>query len=214
MLINGSQQFSATISNPTNIPLAAAVTQQPSKGSALVNMIGNTAQLTYIPNPGSLGGPETVGVVVAGEGVFGEYTYSFAAPAASTGRAITGNLTGSWWNPNRSGEGFLIDVSNAGDRKVLLASWFTYLAGEQQYLVGSADVAPGATSVDLDMISTVGTGFGSQFIASQVRRIPWGTVRLEFIGCNEMRVIYSGNGQSGTLTQQRLLGPLSEVGCQ
>ena len=131
-----------------------------------------------------------------------------------TGKPIVGNLSGSWWNPNRSGEGFFIDVSNVSGRKVLVASWFTYLAGKQQYLVGSADVAPGASSIDLSMISTDGTGFGNQFLASQVRRIPWGTVRLEFVSCNEMRVIYNGNGQSGSLTQQRLIGPLSDVGCE
>jgi hypothetical protein len=129
-------------------------------------------------------------------------------------KSITGNLTGSWWNPSRSGEGFFLDVSTVGGRKVLLASWFTYLGGKQQYLVGSADVGVGEAFVELDMISTRGANFGSQFQANQVQRIPWGTVRLEFFGCNDMLVIYNGNGQSGTIEQQRLVGNLSEVGCE
>ena len=129
-------------------------------------------------------------------------------------KPITGNLTGSWWNPSRSGEGFFLDVSTVSGRKVLLASWFTYLGGQQQYLVGSADVGIGEAFVELDMISTRGTNFGSQFLANQVQRFPWGTVRLEFFGCNDMLVIYNGTGQSGTIKQQRLVGNLSEVGCE
>jgi Bacterial Ig-like domain (group 3)/Domain of unknown function (DUF5122) beta-propeller len=208
--IGGNQQFSATVSNPTNTQLIASVTQQPSSGSIFVAMSGNTLQLTYVPNSPGSSATETVRVVVAGDGVFSEFTY--VIPAAA-GKPIIGNLSGSWWNPSHSGEGFFIDVSNVGSRKVLLASWFTYFNGAQQYLVGSADVVPGSNAIDLSMITTNGTGFGNQFFSNQVQRIPWGTLRLEFLSCNEMRVIYNGNGQTGTLTQQRLIGPLSEVGC-
>ena len=131
----------------------------------------------------------------------------------AAGKPITGQLSGSWYDPARSGEGFFIDVSSVSNRKVLVASWFTYVGGTQQYLVGSADIPPGASSVDLSMVSTLGTGFGSAFNATQVQRLPWGNVRLNFISCNEMRVSYNGNGQSGTLTQQRLVGTISDIGC-
>lgn len=134
------------------------------------------------------------------------------SPSAA-GKVISGNLAGGWFDPARSGEGFFIDVSNVGTRKVLFASWFTYLSGQQQYLVGSVDVPPGATGVDVPLFSTKGTGFGSQFVASQVQITPWGSIRLDFASCNQMRVTYNGGGQTGTLVQQRAVGALSDVGC-
>jgi hypothetical protein len=210
---NGVSTLSATISSPTNGVLEATVLQQPANGFVTASMQGNVLQMQFIPQASGLSTSQTVRILIDGGGGASEFSYTFNPAVSNSGKPIIGNLSGSWWNPSRSGEGFFIDVSKVGSRKVLLASWFTYFNGAQQYLVGSADVVPGSNAIDLSMISTNGTGFGNQFFANQVQRIPWGTIRLEFLSCNEMRVTYNGNGQSGVLNQQRLIGLLSEVGC-
>jgi hypothetical protein len=131
----------------------------------------------------------------------------------STARVISNNLAGTWWNPSRSGEGFFIDINDVGSRKVMIAAWFTYINGAQQWIVGSADVPSNANFVEMDMITAVGTGFGTQFQANQVQRVPWGRIRFEFPNCNELRITYTGNAQSGSLILERQLGPIPPDSC-
>lgn len=130
-----------------------------------------------------------------------------------SGRPISGNLSGAWFDPARGGEGILLDIARAGDRNVLFVSWFTYLNGQQAWFVGNVDFVVGARVVNIPMIATRGTGFGSLFNPAQVVVTPWGNVELEFRSCNELVFRYNGGGQSGTFTYRRLTGNLMDVSC-
>lgn len=134
-------------------------------------------------------------------------------PPPPAARPISGNLSGAWFDPARSGEGVLIDIARVGNRNVVFLAWFTYLNGQQLWLAGNADFNAGATTITLPMASTRGTGFGNLFNSTQVIATQWGTISLEFRSCNELRLQYNGGGQSGSLVYQRLVGNLIDVPC-
>ena len=107
---------------------------------------------------------------------------------------------GSWYNPNRDGEGFLIDMVYNGNSPTLIAYWYTYNQGQQMWLVGAAPHSWGVTSVQMDMYVTDGPNFGDAFNPADVNRTPWGTVTFSFPSCNSAVVSYTsqlGHG-SGT----------------
>lgn len=126
------------------------------------------------------------------------------------------NLAGTWWNPARSGEGFVIDIETRGDRPTIFISWFTYRNGQQMWLVGSADLTPGETTVnDIPLTLANGTGFGPDFDPGEVVRTPWGTLTLSYTDCNNATVSYTsttGDG-SGTIALQRLGQGLTDRSC-
>ena len=84
--------------------------------------------------------------------------------------------SGSWFDPTRDGEGFVLEVLPDGRP---LVYWFTYdLSGRQAWMVGigSSSVAFGSTSIDL--LQPVGGRFGPNFDPADVVREEAGAVRL------------------------------------
>ncbi len=88
---------------------------------------------------------------------------------------------GSWFNPERDGEGF--HLTSEGDGGLHLLTFYTYLDGEQLWLIGTSDSA-GDTLVFDDMVITEGTGFGPEFDPEAVERTPFGTITMSFDDCN------------------------------
>jgi len=127
--------------------------------------------------------------------------------------ALRGALSGNWFDPARSGEGFMIDVGTVGSRNVFFVAWFTHLAGNQQWLAGNADFNEGATSISVPLVSLRGTGFGSQFNAAQLTTNNWGNATFRFDSCNQLTVSYTGGGETATRVNRRLLDGLKGVAC-
>jgi len=88
---------------------------------------------------------------------------------------------GTYFDPNRDGEGFMLAVE--GDGSIFVMTWYTYLNGEQVWLIGTG-VRNGDQLVLDDMIITSGAKFGSEFKAEDVIREPFGTITLDFTDCN------------------------------
>jgi hypothetical protein len=120
------------------------------------------------------------------------------------------SLGGSWWNPNRSGEGFVFDFFTNGARTGVVVYFYTYdLNRNPIFLVGSADVVPGTTApVVVDVKKPRGASFGPGFDPADVVREPWGTLTVEFLDCANARVSWvstiAGYG-SGTTNITRLV---------
>jgi len=99
-----------------------------------------------------------------------------------TGFAITGGISGDWWNSVRDGEGFIIDVSPRDEGWVVVLSYYTYNdMGEQVWLIGPG--IPTGNSVIVNMEITQGATFGEDFDKDDVQRDDWGTIELEFSNC-------------------------------
>jgi predicted alpha/beta superfamily hydrolase len=128
-------------------------------------------------------------------------------------RALTGVVSGSWWSAARGGEGQFIKFETVGVRNVVSVAYFTYTAdGNATWLVGNADLAIGARSVTVPLITGSGARFGSAFRAADVIVANAGAVTLTFASCASLGLAYSGS-QSFALDLTRLVGPLAGLPC-
>lgn len=106
--------------------------------------------------------------------------------------------TGSWYSPERSGEGFnfeLLEPAAEGSRPRLAVYWYTYApdgSGRQVWLTGLAELADEGlgSPFRVQMLRTGGGGFASTDNPQQVVRSPWGEVQFVFDSCSEGRVLY------------------------
>ena len=117
--------------------------------------------------------------------------------------AITPGFSGSWYNPNEDGQGFLLEI--LPDRR-LTAYWFTYdvSGGKQRWIVGEGPIL--GDSAVVDAIMTRGGTFGPRFDPAAVERQPWGTLTFSFANCTQGSVDYAAgnNFGSGSVQIERL----------
>src|SRR5688572_12521519 len=133
--------------------------------------------------------------------------------AAAQTQTFTGVLSGSWWDPARSGEGQLITFETVGMRNVVFFAWFTYNStGQASWLVGNVDYTPGATSITIPVFTASGARFGNDFRSGDAQTTPMGTVGLRCVSCHRLRLSFSGS-QTCSLALSRLVGPLTGATC-
>lgn len=97
----------------------------------------------------------------------------------ATGFEINNALSGTWYNPERSGEGFMLDVGNAGK---IAVSFYTYdNDGNQMWMVGPGNV-DGSVAV-VDFYVTEGGFYGSAFDKDLVNEYHWGSAVFTFTEC-------------------------------
>ncbi len=128
--------------------------------------------------------------------------------------------SGAWYNPSRSGEGFVVEV--LPDESVVVY-WFTYEPGQtgyQSWMVGDGQFLPGGPGTDpisvyenrleVDMLRPVGGTFGPDFDPDAIEAIDWGTVEIRFDAGGDGHVIWQsempGYGQ-GNYELERLAKP-------
>ena len=135
------------------------------------------------------------------------------AALLATALAITPAYSGSWYAPERNGEGFTLQVLDDGSA---LALWYTYppagSAAQQAWIYASNGVIDGDTIRFANAYTTRGPRFGAQYDPNAVQLIPWGTLEFRFTGCNNAQVSYAGPAAwgSGGYAVSRLTA-LSEI---
>jgi hypothetical protein len=127
-------------------------------------------------------------------------------------------LSGAWYDPEHSGQGFVIDL--ASSQRVLFGGWYTFspdaadddATGNQRwYALQATYSSPDATSFD-----DVGIFAPSQGVFNGVVEDPAvqvGSARLEFQGCNALTVDYAFDApdtRAGTFHLVRA-GPVPEA---
>ncbi|ADE16844.1 hypothetical protein Nhal_3832 [Nitrosococcus halophilus Nc 4] len=122
---------------------------------------------------------------------------------------INGTFTGNWWEgPDKSGRGFLLEVTETDAGNVLIVNWFTFNdSGQQIWLNGNAVVDSGSNSVTVPLLRKEGGQFGPGFQAGQASDINWGEATFTFQSCDQGQVSYNGQDGSGTLEIQNLTRP-------
>jgi len=89
-------------------------------------------------------------------------------------------LSGSWYDPSHSGEGFTLEVMT--NQRVLLF-WFSYdMDGNRRWFFGTGDFIDEKIIFN-DMVTTLGGVFGPDFDPDAVDVNHWGTLELE-LDCN------------------------------
>ncbi len=95
---------------------------------------------------------------------------------ASSAQFNVPRKSGSWYDPTRSGEGFVLEILPNGGQ---VAYWFTYdIEGNQAWMVAVGENSATQGSFPLNMLQPVGGRFGPNFDPADVSRDPVGTARL------------------------------------
>jgi hypothetical protein len=119
-------------------------------------------------------------------------------------------ISGAWYDPERAGEGFVVDVNEDG-RVVIY--WFTYTPGErnrQAWMIGTGDFNDGRVIVD-EMIQPVGTRFGEDFDTAEIEHIDWGRLTMTFDDDESGQISYDSHLSeygSGAYPIERLARPM------
>lgn len=87
-----------------------------------------------------------------------------------------GRLSGSWYDPAHSGEGYVLEVLS--DRRVLVY-WFSYDSlGNRRWFFGTGEISQGRLLFD-EMFTTHGGIFGPGFDPAKVETTAWGKLELD-----------------------------------
>ena len=125
---------------------------------------------------------------------------------------ITGRMSGLYFAPDRSGEGVSINVARTVNGLTIAMTWYTYLNGNQIWLVGSATLSDEQDQVTIEMFRTNGAQFGDAFNSDEVALEPWGAATLRFPDCGVVEFGYEGIDGSGELLLEPLVAePFCEV---
>lgn len=117
--------------------------------------------------------------------------------------------SGAWFNSERDGEGWQVEVLSADSA---VSFWHTYPAGagnsEGQFWMGGPGRIEGDQIIVDNVFSTSGPVFGPDFDPADVGRTPWGRFIIEFADCGHGRITYEGPPEfgSGTVMIERLTG--------
>jgi hypothetical protein len=114
---------------------------------------------------------------------------------------IDSGYSGTWYDPEHNGEGFIVEVLNSS---TALVYWFTYHAdGSQRWLIGAGEVKENRVEVE-EFIDTHGGRFSSTGNPKNVVRTDRGRVAITFNSCDEAMANYSIDELGGNLPLQRL----------
>lgn len=121
------------------------------------------------------------------------------------------SLSGAWFDPDRNGEGFILEVLASGQANIY---WFTYQpddSGQQAWMTGTGNWHPappgmpiiGAPLPDRPMIrlefdtlyQPVGTRHGEDFDPDDITRLDWGSLRIDFMMDGSGQVQFDSNFQ-------------------
>lgn len=106
-----------------------------------------------------------------------------------------GLISGSWYDPQRSGEGYLVEILEDG-RAILI--WYTYdLEGNHMWLLDSSGVVTvDGNDITLDFTNVLvaeGGKFGENFNPDDVNLSKWGEVQMQLSCLGSGTVNYSSN---------------------
>lgn len=125
------------------------------------------------------------------------------SPAENTPLPEASRLSGSWYDPSHSGEGYVLEV--LADHRVLVY-WFSYDAdGKRRWFFGTGEIVGQQLVFDV-LHTTLGGVFGPGFDPEAVEIVPWGTLELE-LGCTSGTARFTSTETgfpAGELDLQRL----------
>jgi len=116
--------------------------------------------------------------------------------AENTEFPISGGISGTWWQSDRNGEGFVLDVAPTPEGGWnMVATYYTYdNAGNQVWLIGNA--LTDGDSATIPVIIAEGATFGAGFDPDDVVRTDWGTLEFIFNSCTTGHVWVMPNAEA------------------
>ena len=137
----------------------------------------------------------------------------WSGPLLANGAAIEPGHSGHWYDPQRSGEGWVLEVLDA---ERVLAYWFTYdEEGRQRWLMGMGGIVRDQAGDRIhfgELYDTRGGRFGPDFDPADVVRQVVGQATFRFADCARGDVEFQAYGQNGRHELHRL-GRVMGAGC-
>jgi hypothetical protein len=124
---------------------------------------------------------------------------------------ITPGIAGSWYNEDRDGEGYQIDI---GADNVVILGFYTYDTQGNQFWIWGSGIYSG-DSVVIRAITTDGALWGSLFDPQAVNPYEWGTITLTFYSCytGSAEIVpnqdFAGEFEAMTVSITRVIDPVS-----
>ncbi len=113
-------------------------------------------------------------------------------PTADLSLQLSGYLTGNWFDPAHGGEGAQVEIgAGSGSSRYIVFAWYTYdPSGKPFWLFGQGAFNAGDRSANVTVAYATGGGFAGGPSAANAS---WGTLTVEFPGCNSMHFTYQAN---------------------
>ena len=112
-------------------------------------------------------------------------------------------FSGTWFAPERSGEGISLQILDNGSA---LALWFTYPpvggTGQQAWIYAQDGRIEGDRVIFDAAFTTRGPRFGTEYRAADLQLVPWGTFELRFSDCNTADLTYAGPSAWGSASRR------------
>jgi hypothetical protein len=147
--------------------------------------------------------------------VHGKTAHASIAKAGTEPQWVSAGYSGTWHDPARPGEGFVLEILDSGKA---LAVWFTYpppgSAAKQAWVFAQEGVIERNRIRFTNVITTRGPTFGPNFDPAAVQSIPWGELQFEFPNCNQLSVRYRGPQAWGSgVSNLERLSTVDELSC-
>lgn len=130
-----------------------------------------------------------------------------------TASADQPGISGQWFDPSRSGQGWFLQEIEANR---VFVSWYSYDAeGRQAWVVGDGRFE-GRDLIFDELLITRGTVFGPDFAVEDIELEPWGNLRFSFSDCENAVAEYQSTlpGFNSGILQAERLTRLEDLDCQ
>lgn len=114
---------------------------------------------------------------------------------------IDHRFSGAWFDPEHSGEGFIVEILDDGR---VVVYWFTYQQdGSQRWMIGIGEIADNRIVIN-DLMDAHGGRFGEDFNPDDVVLKTIGSMTLNFLDCSTALVSYSVDNNGAHQNTSRL----------
>jgi len=96
-----------------------------------------------------------------------------------------GGPTGQWFNPERNGEGFYVEIINTGGNQQIGIAMYSFDAdGDQLWVVGNVPIGPDDEVVQVPVFQFNGPSWGADFDSDDLNTIEFGSITVRFPTCD------------------------------
>ena len=96
-----------------------------------------------------------------------------------------GGPTGQWFNPERNGEGFYVEIINTGGNQQIGVAMYSFDAdGDQLWVVGNVPIGPDDEVVQVPVFQFNGPSWGADFDSDDLNTIEFGSITVRFPTCD------------------------------
>ena len=140
--------------------------------------------------------------------------FCFSSAAVADLVLAEGGPTGQWFNPERNGEGFYIEIIEGSPMQIGIAMYSYDANGNPLWLVGNIAIGTDDQSADIPVFQFDGPKWGPGYDPGDLNRTPFGNILVRFPTCDTaLFYVLSNVGlESGNYSLIRITS-VEGVGC-